>query len=155
MKPPRQMPSPRKADPQMEGSNDSDPERMIQVFFGNISTWGPQAESYLEGHTSDILLEAESHLEAGAFNEGRSKYGDKGWEMIGPLATPAGHEGNQGGTIVFGRSLPAKCPGFQSEQQAPTPGVGKDWKSVNLRWQRSSGLIGTNHLDSRHGGESL
>ena len=37
-------------------------ERIVSIMHANITTWGPQAEGYVAGSGSDILMLSETHF---------------------------------------------------------------------------------------------
>ena len=80
-------------------------ERGTRIFFVNMSSWGPTAETFLDGNRSDkyhIVSFAESHLDAKGVKRVRGQAATWGRRVFASCARPTGRSerGTSGGTVI-------------------------------------------------------
>jgi len=118
--------------------------RWLDIKFGNITEWGPQAKEHLQRSGVDILLLAEHKRRGDSYREMQKDLGKASYATIG-VEAEATDAGDTAGGVIIGFKSHLRISRYSdhgTEQQFS----GKRWCVCHLRLQGAAVAVGVAYL---------
>ena len=134
---------------QKGGSPDLLGPKMVQIFFCNISEWGPTAEAFMQAHRREsfhVVCLAEHHLSKRKLSSVCQKFPAYGRRVTASTAQATGRssEGTSGGVLIAPRLTLQLGPRWLNNPKIGW--TGDDWCAVPIRTKGFTYVLVTAYL---------